>query len=112
MKKAHILFLPLAAALFLGGCGSSSNTADADKDTLVVLNYGKYLEPSVIEQFEQETGIHIKLEEYESPEEMYTKFTAGPRSHRCLPRLRPRSLLLHALFLRHAWHPLQHHNGV
>ena len=77
MKKAHILFLPLAAALFLGGCGSSSNTADADKDTLVVLNYGKYLEPSVIEQFEQETGIHIKLEEYESPEEMYTKFTAG-----------------------------------
>ena len=77
MKKAHILFLPLAAALFLGGCGRSSNTADADKDTLVVLNYGKYLEPSVIEQFEQETGIHIKLEEYESPEEMYTKFTAG-----------------------------------
>ena len=77
MKKAHILFLTLAAALFLGGCGSSSNTADADKDTLVVLNYGKYLEPSVIEQFEQETGIHIKLEEYESPEEMYTKFTAG-----------------------------------
>lgn len=77
MKKIHILFLPLAAALFLGGCGSTADAADTEDNTLIVLNYGKYLEPSVIEQFEEETGIKIKLEEYESPEEMYTKFTAG-----------------------------------
>ena len=31
--------------------------------------------------FEQETGIKIKLEEYESPEEMYTKFSAGSISY-------------------------------
>lgn len=81
MKKFYMLSLPLAAALFLGGCRGTSDAADLDSNTLVVLNYGKYLEPSVIEQFEEETGIKIKLEEYESPEEMYTKFTAGSISY-------------------------------
>lgn len=36
-------------------------------NSLVVLNYGKYLDASAIKMFEQETGIKIKLEEYESP---------------------------------------------
>ena len=71
-------------ALFLGfgciatSCGSTSADSEAAEDnTLVVLNYGKYLDESVIKMFEEETGIDIQLEEYESPEEMYTKFTAG-----------------------------------
>lgn len=48
-----------------------------DDNTLVILNYGKYIDESVLDQFEKETGIKVKLEEYESPEEMYTKFSAG-----------------------------------
>lgn len=45
--------------------------------TLTVLNYGKYIDESVVKQFEKETGITVKYEEYESPEEMYTKYKAG-----------------------------------
>ena len=49
----------------------------ADDNSLVVLNYGNIWTVSVLKLFEQETGIHVKLEEYESPEEMYTKYKAG-----------------------------------
>lgn len=73
LLSAACLLTALSAA-----CGSPSDTAvQNDSNTLVVLNYGKYLDASVIRMFEEETGIKIKLEEYESPEEMYTKFTAG-----------------------------------
>lgn len=58
--------------LLLGGCGSKN-----DPNTVTVLNYGKYFEPSLIDQFEKETGITVKYEEYESPEEMYAKYKAG-----------------------------------
>lgn len=73
--------------LTCAGCGSTEgSSADTAKDskkdnTLVVLNYGKYLDESVIRMFEEETGIDVKLEEYESPEEMYTKFKAGSISY-------------------------------
>ena len=46
-------------------------------NTITVLNYGKYIDESVIDSFEQETGITIKYEEYEEPEEMYTKYKSG-----------------------------------
>lgn len=80
MKKRFVLLTALClSTALLSACGSSSDTgtANADDHTLVVLNYGKYLEADVLKMFEKETGIQVKLEEYESPEEMYTKFSAG-----------------------------------
>ncbi len=50
--------------------------SSSDK-TLTVLNYGKYIEEEVLKEFERRTGIDVKYEEYESPEEMYTKYKAG-----------------------------------
>ena len=49
----------------------------SSRKTLTVLNYGKYIEEEVLKAFETKTGIEIKYEEYESPEEMYTKYKAG-----------------------------------
>ena len=77
MKKKIIctlLTLTLTAAS-LTACGGSKNQ-DPDK-TLTVLNYGKYFDEEALKQFEEETGITVKYEEYESPEEMYTKYKAG-----------------------------------
>ncbi len=71
-KKLLLSLITLASAACLGACGGSSS-----EDTLVVLNYGKYIDPDVLEQFEEETGITVSYEEYESPEEMYTKYKAG-----------------------------------
>lgn len=73
MKKKLLLILCfIAAVAFSSGCGSKDS-----ENTLTVLNYGKYMEPEVLEMFEEETGIKIDYEEYITPENMYTKYKAG-----------------------------------
>ena len=83
MKK-RILTLGLFIALIttsLASCQNSNATTNTQQtstgNTLTVLNYGKYIDEAALKQFELETGIEVKYEEYESPEEMYTKYKAG-----------------------------------
>ena len=71
-KQLTALILAACTAFLLSGCGSKN-----DPNTVTVLNYGKYFEPGLLDQFEEETGITVKYEEYESPEEMYAKYKAG-----------------------------------
>ncbi len=72
MKKMIALLMAGAlAALTLAGCGDSD-----DENTLSVLNYGKYIEPEVLDMFEEETGIKVKYDQYETPEDMYATFKA------------------------------------
>lgn len=70
----------IIAALVIG-TGSvffiSSNSSASSERTLTVLNYGKYFDEDTLKQFEAETGITVKYEEYEDPEEMYTKYKSG-----------------------------------
>ncbi len=78
MKNKFLSLLTItgltATSLFgFTGCGSDAE----DKDTLVVLNYGKYIESDVLKRFQEETGITVKYEEYESVEDMYAKYKAG-----------------------------------
>ena len=61
------------AVLPLSGCGTKKES----KGTLTVFNYGEYIDPDVLDQFTEETGIEIKYEEALTPEEMYTKYKAG-----------------------------------
>ena len=42
-----------------------------------MLNYGEYMEPAVLRQFEEETGIRVLYEEATTPEEMYSKYTSS-----------------------------------
>lgn len=78
-KKLLILGLITVFMLsFLSACGSNGTSSDhKSKQTLTVLNYGKYIDEKVLKQFEAQTGIEVKYEEYESPEEMYTKYKSG-----------------------------------
>ena len=66
MKKLmviqSILCLLLTSCFFLTACDNDA----ASDDTLVVLNYGKYIESDVLKRFQKETGITVKYEEYES----------------------------------------------
>lgn len=93
MKK-RMLSVLAAAGLIVGlfaGCGSSENTEGSDatsqvsvqaensskKESITVINYGEYIDKSVLKQFEEETGIEVKYEECVNPEEMYSKYIAG-----------------------------------
>lgn len=80
MKKKLLAFSLITAFLLssLTACGNTSASDEASgNNTLTVLNYGKYIDEGVLKRFEAETGIEVKYEEYESPEEMYTKYKAG-----------------------------------
>lgn len=79
MKKRVISLMCLLSLLVvnvctLTGCGHDNSSKD---NTLVVLNYGKYIEADVLKRFQEETGITVKYEEYESVEDMYAKYKAG-----------------------------------
>ncbi|MBQ9157077.1 MAG: ABC transporter substrate-binding protein [Eubacterium sp.] len=69
-----ILIISAGGLLSLTGCGKESG-ADR-KDSLVVFNYGDYIDRETIDLFEEETGIDVKYEEYLTPEDMYTKYSS------------------------------------
>lgn len=46
---------------------------------IYVYNWGEYIDPEVIEMFEEETGIIVNYEEFETNEEMYTIVAKGAR---------------------------------
>lgn len=80
MKKKLLSILltsALLCSLTLSGCGNGSDS----KETLTIFNYSEYMDPDVIDLFEEETGIKVKYEEATTPEEMYAKYTSGAISY-------------------------------
>ena len=78
MKRRVFLF---SAAVFLGtacllsGCGKKSATGNAGE--VYVYNWGEYIDESVITMFEEETGIKVVYDMFETNEEMYPVIEAG-----------------------------------
>ena len=70
----------LAASVSVTGCGSSKSSADKDNE-LYVYNWGEYIDESVISQFEEETGIKVIYDMFETNEEMYPIIEAGAISY-------------------------------
>lgn len=81
MKKR--IALMLAAALTAGalsGCGGGSSPDAKEKygsDTLKVYNWGEYIGADVVSDFEDEFGVKVVYENFDSNEMMYTKLQAG-----------------------------------
>ena len=73
MKRAALVGVCVLLAAAMTGCGKKSGPAAE----LTVVNYGEYLDPDLLEQFEEETGIKVHYEEALTPEEMYTKYKSG-----------------------------------
>ncbi|MGM9970840.1 MAG: PotD/PotF family extracellular solute-binding protein [Anaeroplasmataceae bacterium] len=75
MKKLSIISLSVVVAftvfaLVILNKGNTSNT-------LYLLNWGEYIDESLLETFEEETGCQVILETVTSSETMYQKITAG-----------------------------------
>lgn len=73
MKLFRQVLLIIVSAVVLMGCQSSSN----ENGTVVVYNWGEYIDPEVLTIFEEETGIQVIYEEFETNETMYPKVEAG-----------------------------------
>lgn len=73
----------MAAALLLAGCGGGSDTAAQDavekygSSTLKLYNWGEYMGENLIRDFEDEFGVDVIVEYFDSNEMMYTKVQAG-----------------------------------
>lgn len=65
----------LAAGIMItsGGCGSGSR----EKDVVIVYNWGEYVDPGTLAMFEEETGIEVIYDEFETNETMYPKIESG-----------------------------------
>jgi spermidine/putrescine transport system permease protein len=67
----------MIVTIFLGGIFYGSRESNSSKNQVIVYNWGEYLDPEAIEMFEEETGIHVVYEEYETNEIMYPKVQSG-----------------------------------
>lgn len=70
-RRMAAALLAVAVCFAVTGCGSKK------AGELTIINYGEYLDPDMLEQFTNETGIKLNYEEALTPEEMYTKYSSG-----------------------------------
>ena len=68
MKKLSMLILVLV--FILTGCNSNEKT-------LKVFNWGVYIDETLIEEFEEEYGVRVVYDTFDSNESMYTKLMSG-----------------------------------
>ena len=67
----------IAVLIIIGGFIYGKNDVVSSKGQVIVYNWGDYLDPDVIDMFEEETGIDVVYEEFETNEIMYPKIQSG-----------------------------------
>ena len=82
MKKALSLTLALTlSAGLLAGCGSNSGDGSGsgsdEKRVVNVCSWGEYIDESLIDEFEHETGIEVNYQTVPSNEELYSMLKTG-----------------------------------
>mgnify|MGYP002522051048 FL=1 len=81
--KYLLLVSAMLCTLLFAGCDALSEDDEESEgeDTLYIYSWGDYLDPEVITQFEEETGIHVVLDEYDTNESMYPRVKEGATSY-------------------------------
>ncbi len=80
MKRRILSLLAVVFVLFsLVSCGDAGNTEN--KQSINVYNWGEYIDQSVLDDFEAQTGIQVNYTTYASNEEMYSKIVSGAASY-------------------------------
>ena len=77
MKKIVKFLMIVAVCLLMGailvGCGGEKKA----QRELKVYNWGDYIDPVVLADFEKETGIHVVYDTFATNEDMYVKVKSG-----------------------------------
>ena len=72
----------MAALLIVAMCfGLSGCTSSDPENTINVFNWGEYIDPDLLDQFEEETGIRVNYTTVSTCEEMYAKIRSGGVSY-------------------------------
>ncbi len=81
LVQATIAIIVVCFLLFFAARSLESVGTKGSKDTLTIYNWGEYIDPDLIDAFEEETGIHVIYETFDSNEAMYTKVQQGGSSY-------------------------------
>jgi len=73
MKKLCFSIIISVVIVFMAGCGTESD----DDNIVIVYNWGEYIDPDMLELFEEETGIRVVYDEFETNETMFPKVDVG-----------------------------------
>ena len=76
-KIISLLTITTLSLGLITGCGKEKE----EKDVLSVYNVGDYIDESLISKFEEETGIEVRYETYDTNEMMYQKVKSGSSSY-------------------------------
>lgn len=71
--------LPVLMVVVIAGGGIYYGRANMTSGTeqVIIYNWGEYIDPEVLDMFEEETGIQVIYEEFETNEIMYPKIQSG-----------------------------------
>ncbi|MBT2570341.1 ABC transporter substrate-binding protein [Planococcus sp. ISL-110] len=75
--RAAIAILLVSAILLYAVNALEKSSATTDGGTISVYNWGEYIDPELIDQFEAETNISVIYETFDSNESMMTKIEQG-----------------------------------
>lgn len=73
MRKILLVLLSLITMASATGCGDNAK----NQNVVYVYSWGDYLDPKVLEMFEQETGIKVVLDTFDTNENMYPRVVEG-----------------------------------
>lgn len=81
-KRNNFIFqklIPVSMVILItaGGIYYSTSGQFQSSEQVIIYNWGEYIDPDVIDIFQEETGIEVIYEEFETNEIMYPKVQAG-----------------------------------
>ena len=77
LVQATVAIIVVCALLFFVTNRLEAGGTQGSKDTITVFNWGEYIDPDLIKQFTEETGIKVIYETFDSNEAMMTKIQQG-----------------------------------
>ena len=79
--RAAVAIMIICGVLFYVNNQLGKSSGRSGSDTISVYNWGEYIDPELVERFEEETGITVVYETFDSNEAMMTKIEQGGTSY-------------------------------
>ena len=73
----RLIPVAMAVLIVIGGFIYGQKDGVSGNGQVIVYNWGEYIDPEIIDLFEEETGIDVIYEEFETNEIMYPKIQSG-----------------------------------
>ncbi len=81
ITRAAIAIVVVCIILFGVNKYLNQSSGNASSDTLTIFNWGEYIDPDLISQFEEQSGYRVVYETFDSNEAMMTKIEQGGTSY-------------------------------